>query len=517
MSDDRDLADLEALSTIAGGATWVMGGRVAKLIMLFFIQVFMARMLNPSSYGGVIIATAVMSVASLIGALGLPGCMTRKVAYYEDDPAKARGTFWTGLALGAASGMLISAGIVIAAPFLSTHVFDSPELVPILRIAAIAIPFSILSGTGISIAKASRDAKTHVVIKQLVRPASKVLFVTLFIFVLGLGAVGAMAGIAFSIVLGGVGALLLAYRAFRVPVWGETDLMFLEVLAFSLPLMFAAGAHFLIGNSDTFLIGTFLSTTAVSNYDVAFKLQQLGTLFFFPATFLLPSVLTRLQKKDKMIEVRAVYQVVTKWTTLFSLPLFLTIFLFPDIVIMFTFGRKYLAGAEALRILSVPILVTVALGANGASLISLGHNRINLYVNSGVALLNIGLNVVFIPSLGIVGAALASAVTFIARDGLFTLSLYRWYEIHPFSRAMVKPVIAACITAPFVATILKMATPSDLLTLVLFGVFIVVVYFPVMIRLGAIEPIDVRVFNYLESSVGVNLEVVRRVIQRLRA
>lgn len=516
MSDGDTDTETEALQTIAGGAAWVMGGRVAKLALLFGIQVFMARMLTPASYGGVIIGSVVISVGTMLGALGLPGGLTRKVAYYEDTPAKARGAFWTGVLLGALSGVLVGAAVYLTAPFLASRVFQSPDIVPILHLTAIAIPFSILTGIGISIAKASRDATTHVFIRQLLKPVTKVVFVAVFVSVLGLGAVGAMSGIVLSIVIGGIGALLLAYRVFQTSLRGETDTMYLELLTFSLPLMFAAGTSFLIENTDTLLIGAYLSTTAVSEYDVAFKLQQMGTVFFFPATFLLPPVLTRLQKAGQMAEARVVYQVATKWMTLLSLPLFLAIFLFPETVIRLTFGGKYLAGAQSLRILAVPILVTVAFGANGASLTGLGHNRINLYVNGSMAVLNVCLNVLLIPVLGISGAAIASAAAFVGRDSIFTVALYRWYGIHPFSRAMVKPLVGAALATPVGYALVRMASVTDAQIVFLFGAFVVVVYLPLVIRLGAIEARDVRVFDRFESSVGVDLGVVRSSIRWLQ-
>lgn len=512
---DEDTED-EALGTIAGGAAWVLGGRITKLALLFGIQVFMARLLDPSSYGGVIIGSMVISIGAMIGALGLPGGMSRKIAYYEDTPAKTRGAFWTGLLIGTTSGVCLAIGGYVAAPVLATQVFNSVELVPILRIAAVAIPFTILTQISLSIAKASRDAKPHVIIKQLLKPITKTLFVAIFISGLGFGAVGAMSGVALSMVVGGIGAGYLAYRALRVPVLGETEMMYTEVLTFSLPLLFASAASFFISNTDTILIGAFLSTSAVSNYDVAFKLQQLGTVFFFPATFLLPPIITRFQKGEQLSEAKAVYQVVTKWMTAVSLPLFLAIFLFPEIIIQFTFGQKYLSGSTALRTLSVAILVTVAMGANGASLIALGHNRINLYVNSAMASLNIILNIVLIPTIGILGAAVASTIAFVGRDILFSIFLYRWYAIHPFSQSMLKPLTAVAITTPFVYALLQVFAPTNLLTIMAFCIAVVVLYFPLMIRFGAVDARDIRVFNHLESSVAVDLEIVRKTIRRLQ-
>lgn len=515
MSDSE--RETSALSTIAGGAAWVMGGRLTKLSLLFAIQVFMARLLDPSSYGSVIVGSMIISVGGMIGGLGLSGGMTRKIAYYEDAPGKARGAFWTGVTTGTASGLFVAVLVFLATPMLATSVFHSATLVPILQIAAVAIPFTVLTGIGLSIAKASRDAKPHVIVQQLLKPITKVLFVTMFISVLGLGAVGAMSGVVLSMVFGGIGALYLAYRAFQVPVLGETDMMYREVITFSLPLMFASAATFLISNTDTALIGVFLSTAAVGTYDVAFKLQQLGAVFFYPATFLLPPVITRLQKEKRLSEAGAVYQVVTKWMTLVSLPLFLAIFLFPGSVIRLTFGAKYLTGAPSLRILVVAIFVTVAFGANGASLVSLGHNRINFYVNGVMALLNVCLNVLLIPTMGITGAAVASAAAFIGRDCLFALYLHRWYGIHPFSRAIVKPLAGAAIATPFVYVLLREFVSSALSTMLFFGVLTLLAYFPVVVRLGAIGPRDARVFRHFESSVGVDLGIVRTTIRRLQA
>ena len=506
---------LDGLSTVASGAGLVFGGRVVKLLLAFGLQVFMARVLGPTSYGGVVLATAVASMAGLVSNLGLTAGISRHLPYYEDDPQKARGVVKQSAQLGLVAGLSMSVALVLAAPFIAERVFDDPELTVLFRISALTIPVNFLTTLAIEGARGMRDAGTHVVVKQLLDPVVRAAFVGVLVFA-GFGALGAVSGLLLASTVSALVAVVLAYRTLSVPVRGPTERMHGELLTFGLPLLLAAGMDFVIVNTDTFLIGVFLEPENVAVYNAVFQLQDAGLLFFYPITFLLPPVLTRAMKQGDRREAARTYQVASKWLVLLTTPVFFLLALFPEVVIGLTFGGEYVGGAPSLRVLMLPVLVTVLLSANSAALVALGHSRINMTVNTAAALLNVALNVLLIPRVGIVGAAAASACAMMLRDVVYSTVLYRREALHPFSVALLRPFVGSLVVAGVgyaVVTRLLPITPTSVTAL---GLAFLAVYVPMIVALGALEPEDGRLLALAEGRFGVEFTTLRTVVRRLQ-
>jgi len=475
----------------------------------------MARILGTTDYGGFVLATMVAGVGALIAKAGLPAGLTRKVPYYEDDPEVARGVVKSGLQLGVLTGVVIGVIVFLMAPILAIRVFDDPSITLLLRVGAIGIPFGVLMWIGVSIAKGARDAKPHVVVRQILSPLSRMIFIGGLVLA-GFEALGAITGSVLAKGVAMLAALFLVRRALPFSLFGPTVRKHRELLTFSLPLMFASSMGYIVSQADTILVGVFLTSSDVGIYNVAFNLQDVGRFFFYPITFLLPPVLTRLTKQDEWAEARRTYKTASKWLVLLTTPVFLLVFLFPEVVIGVTFGRQYVPGSMALWILMLPVMVTVLLSANGAALIALGHNRINLYVNAGVAVLNIVLNIILIPILGIVGAAAASAASFIARDVSYTILLYRWEGLQPFSSSMLRPyLITLCLAgAGYIAFVnIVQITFLSVLTI---GIVFLILYAPLLIITGALDPEDEELLSLLEEQIGTEFELVRSVVTRLQ-
>ncbi|NHN46526.1 flippase [Halostella sp. JP-L12] len=511
-NSDNPKSESSQLATIASGAGFVFGGRLAKLGLGFSLQVIMARLLGADAYGGVVLATMTMAVGVLIARLGMKSGVMRKLPYHEDDPATARGIVKASVQIAIVSSFVMGSILMVTAPIISTRLFNNPSITPLIRIAAVGIPFSVFMTIGVSTARALRDAKTHVLVNQLLSTGLKVVLIGVLLLA-GWGAAGAVMGNVLAMAVSALAALYLSYRALPFSVRGPTIPMRFELLTFSFPLLLASSADYLLAQTDTFLVGMFMAAGDVGAYNVAYRLHSLGMIFFYPVTFLLPPVLTRLMKHDQVQSADRTYKVVTKWMTLLTLPLFLLVFLFPEVVIKSAFGNEYATGATALQILIIPVMVTTILGANGSALVAFGHNHVNLYGNGTVALLNIGLNVLFIPKFGLIGAATATAISFVTRDLFYTALLYYWYDIQPFSRALLQPLIGVALLVAIGYAVFVRFFTSSFLTVACIGLVFLTVYGPLVIRLGAIKPIDIEVINRFEDSTGVQLASARRVVK----
>jgi len=516
MSDDEEKSQGALLGIVAGGAIWSFGGRIAKLALLFAVEIIMARFLGLSSYGGITLAIVAINLGRTFGSLGLSRGISRKVPYYEKEVEKARGVIWSALIGAFVGGAIVGIGLFLAAPFVATEIVNAPETVWLFRISGLTIPFFVLVGIGVSTAKAFNDATTHVAVRQLFIPISRSIIVP-GVIALGFGAVYATAGIAATMILGGILALALGFRHIPFELRGPREPMLREMLTFSVPLMLASGMQFLITNTDTILVGAFFATTSVGVYNAALKIMNLGWLFFYPVTTLLGPVLTRLDRDDRQKEAKRTYQVSVKWMALLTTPMFLLLSLFPRVVIGVTFGQDATAGANALRILILPVMFSVLLGPNDGALVSFGHNKIHMYGNAATALTNLGLNLYLIPRYGIIGAAASTALSLGMRNVIYSARLYQAHGVQPFSRALLRVLGAITPIVVVGYVVFVRLVPVRFLTVTAVGLVFLVIYSFVVVQVGGIEQEDIDVVTRFEESKGLDLDILRSVVKRLQA
>ena len=120
---------------------------MATTRVLAFITTFLlTRTLGANLYGMYSFSKNIISVGAVFANLGTDQALTRFVPQYEDDnPSQSR-------VLGIASLTSLVASVVtglvlfFTAPLITRFTLDQPLLVDVLRVFAIALPFSTLNG-----------------------------------------------------------------------------------------------------------------------------------------------------------------------------------------------------------------------------------------------------------------------------------------------------------------------------------------------------------------------------------
>ncbi|MCK4732054.1 MAG: oligosaccharide flippase family protein [Methanophagales archaeon] len=145
----------------------------------------------------------------------------------------------------------------------------------------------------------------------------------------------------------------------------------------------------IIAWADTLMLGYFKTSAMVGLYNTAHPLAHFITSPLEALLLVYMPVTSGLYAKGKMSEMRRNFSVLTKWLCSLTLPLFLILFLFPDVVLNFLFGANYIFAATALRILSLGFIVNNFLGPNGATLIAIGESKFIMWATLATAVLNV--------------------------------------------------------------------------------------------------------------------------------
>ena len=166
---------------------------------------------------------------------------------------------------------------------------------------------------------------------------------------------------------------------------------------------------FLYVRLDIFLIGALMSPLAVGYYSVAVGIAE--KLWLIPqsaSTILFPKLAS---EKDETR--RKEFTPLVSRTSLFITTLgAFAVFLLSRWVILFLFSGSYLPAVRPLQILLVGIVAMSGSMALGKDLAARGKPILNAFCNAIAVIVNLGLNIVWIPKLGIEGAAWATSVSY---------------------------------------------------------------------------------------------------------
>jgi len=392
-------------------------------------KVLITRFFDPSRYGQVVLVVSLLSLATMLASLGLRTGIVRYLPRYESKHNQG-GIVSTSLKLAGVASIVLSVLVFLLAEWVSTIVFNDPSLTGLLQVIAFGIPLAVFGQLSASVARGMKDARSKNLIENICFPITRVslIGVVLLISLETAGIAGAYVGGYAVMALLGAGYLYTVFGASFGP-----DFEGSRLLRFSLPLLFANGMSFISSTLDTILIGAFLSSQAVGIYGAAYPLARLSFLAPGLLGVIFTPVISELHSSGQLAKIRDVYAIVTKWIVILTLPGVATLALHPDLYLEFVFGSEYVSGATALTILSLGFFVHIVMGINGGTLKMLGESNYFLLSSVVNAVLNIALNLWLIPRIGIVGAAVATAVSYTAGNSLVSLRLYTRYRISPIT------------------------------------------------------------------------------------
>jgi O-antigen/teichoic acid export membrane protein len=509
----------ESLIKISKGAGIAFVGSLAALLFAFLGRVLVARIGTESEYGIFSIAFVVLNVCTIIATLGLPQGTARSIAYAkgENKPETMQKLISTSIQLSLLASIFLGIILFFSSHFIASKIFHDDALVLPLKIFALGIPFFALIYVFVSIFRGFDDVKPKVYFQDISRSAIFLLLLLLLIL-FELPFSGVFYVFLASLVISF--AVLTIYFAKRLPspmkfVFSvNVDPVTKNLLFFSLPLLGVAMLGLIITWTDTLMLGYFTSLAKVGLYNAALPFAQFISATMGAMLLIYMPVTTGLYARRMMPEIRRNFTVLTKWSCSITLPLFLILFLYPRLVLNLFFGADYILADNALRILSLGFIISNFMGPNGGTLIALGRSNFIMWVSLGIALLNIGLNIILIPLLGIEGAAIASAVSITIASVLRYWKVYSLTGTLPLSKNLIKPVLFSLTLVFLFHFIITNFFTVSLWILPLLFTFYYTIYGLATLFTKSFDKEDIALLLAIEKKAGINLSFINRVLQR---
>lgn len=517
------------LSLIARGAGFYFAGFAISKVLAYLYRALVARALGPTDFGIFSLGLAVLAVALVFAALGLYQGILHFVAVYDStgEPAKVRGTVIFGLKVQLVSSIVLALAMFLSADFVAVSFFHEPSAALVIKILSVVLPFFVLTSNLMILTQAFKKIEYQILLRSVAENAIKIAFTAALIF-LGFGLFGVTAGLALSSAITFFISLYLVHKkVFPLFKRGEKPVYSAkQIFSYSWPLLAVGFFDLLLFSIDTIMLGTLSQAYDVGIYNVAQPTANLLLVasFAFGALFL--PVITGLWAQKKAVEFARTFKVVTRWTVATTFPCLLFALLFAPEILGVMFGDVYAQGAGALMVLSVGIFSMSLVGSASSILESIKKTKL-IFVNSVFCgLLNVALNAWLIPVFGasgnaIIGAAIATAISYSLWNLLALAEVYAAIKIHPYNRAYISPIVASFISiAVFFALkaiappVESFAFPMNFVALSAFGCIFLALYGLLFIVLRGIQAEDLAVLKSLENKTGFKVKFARDFVKR---
>jgi O-antigen/teichoic acid export membrane protein len=496
------------LNTILRGAGITAFGLFFSKTMTYIYRALVGRALGPEAYGMLTTGMMIGGIAATFAGAPVKNGLKKFIPEFQEegDIASIKGMVLSALQLNLIGSILVGTIIFYYAEFLAVEIFSNKGLIPILQVFGflqiVARPEAILTSATVAFNK----AKYKVISTNIFQPITQLVLTIIFI-IAGMRVMGA--------VWGWVGAIALA-----VPL----NLYFLEkkvgpvltakvkpkysrkkLFNYSYPLFLSGMIGTFLGWADTAFIGYFMDQTAVGFYNAAYPtaliltipVQAFGTLALTSFSELGAKGLS----KDEALKT------LTRWVFALTFPGFLIMTLYSSELLTLLFGSEYAKAGLALSIVAFGTMFSSALGKIGDILKSAGKTQIIFYNTTLNMVLNIGLNILLIPIYGIVGAAIATASSTVVMNIILALEAWKYENVQPLSRNMVKTIFAGLTSITATYIIFKQIFPiTPLWAMIPAGITFLGIYTITFGKIGGLKEYDKEVIETAARKVGLEKE-----------
>jgi O-antigen/teichoic acid export membrane protein len=406
----RTGADAAAANeSIRRNATFAFLTQIATSVFTAALTVFLVRALEPTGYGLFALALAISGLVAIVAELGITQSVSRFVAESRSRRSVATRVVADGLALKIVVAAAASIALFAAAGWIA-EAYGEPRLTWPLRGMALALfgqsVMHLVRGIFIALARNAVNFRL-VVAESAVETGASVALV-----LLGGGAAGAAFGRAVGYFVGAVlgvavlaavlGRGALAFRSFR---WERARRM----ARYAGALAIVDGAFVVFGQVDALVVGAFRDTTAVGVYTAPLRFV---VFLQYPGLAVANAVAPRLARSGTEEPAVAAFVRALRYLIVFQAILIPPLLVWAEPITDVLLGSGYEDSASVLRALTPFVFLSgiaplVSLTAN-----YLGEARRRIPIALATLAIDLVLALTLVPTIGIVGAAIATDVAY---------------------------------------------------------------------------------------------------------
>lgn len=191
----------------------------------------------------------------------------------------------------------------------------------------------------------------------------------------------------------------------------------------ALPFM-VMGVLFLVNNrADIILLGTLKGPHDAGIYAIVARAAGFVIFLTSAVNMVISPRIATLYRSGEHAALQRLLTASARRVMALSLPLAVLFLVGANWLLVYLYGSAYASGAQPLRILTLGFMSVAVAGSTATVANMTGHERVTLYSVSISVGLNIVLNLVLIPILGMNGSAIATGTS------LVVFNIFQWYWV----------------------------------------------------------------------------------------
>lgn len=428
-----------SLISLSGQSIAYGMGIFGRQVVIYLALPLFTNSMSREDFGVVSVTTAFLAFTDVLSNAGLPAATFR---LYNDskDPEIRQLTLGSAQLLIAFYALIATVILLIAANPLSQWLLGDVTYAPIIRIVAVLLFSQSLVNYGnilLRIQVRPLASSIHTLLQIMAQIGLALLLVRGY----NLGARGYWLGYLGGGILGLGLMLWLVRKLLALQVSGQR---LKEMAAYGLPLIPATLALWALRLIDRALVGGLAGLNEVAVYEIGYKIGLLVTLVISPFTVAWPQFAFEAMHKP---DAPNIYRITLSYITASCIFLALGVITFQTDLVYIMAPSTYAAATSV-----VPWVALSQIAWGMYPILSIGlkitkHTFHIAAITVLAAIVNIVLNVMLIPVLGIQGAAIATLVAYVMLAGMTYLIAQRFYAFPLDWTRLGKLALAGGLTA----------------------------------------------------------------------
>ena len=412
----------------------------------FFLLPIITKTLGTYDYG---LWAQINITVSLISPLALMGLSMGLVRFLssETETRIIREAVYSILFFVTMSGLLASFLLYTFAEPLATFGFKDPGATYFIQAGSLLILLNVIEPVSLFYFRVFRQIQKFSYL-TLFETFGKLFFI-LVLLKMGYGLLGVIAatllvqGLIFLIAL----LTIISQIGFIIPRFTYIK----EYLQFSLPLTPNALIRWVTESSDRYLVTYFLGLRSVGVYSAACSIGNLIQLFVSPLQLILLPELSKLFDENKMDEVRIYMSHSLRYFLLISIPAVFGLSALAKPLLGILTTEDFISGWVVIPITALSGLLAGIFQIFVNTMFLVKKTKTTTYINIIAAVSNVLINLLLIPSVGIVGASLSTLISYFLLAMLCMRISLKHFKLDFYFHDIAKSILSSMAMYIFVS------------------------------------------------------------------
>jgi O-antigen/teichoic acid export membrane protein len=461
---------------------------VIALRILILLPVI-TKTLGASGYGLWTQVVVTLSLIAPISDLNLSFAIVRFLAA-EKNKREIQESFFSVVIATLCWSAILTVVIILLANSITDFLFHDSALLRVTYIMAVMVPLSALEFACLAFFRAFREMKTYSVFTVSRYLLELALVVSLVLTGYGIWGVVIAMLVARVVIDATMLGIIISRIGIRLPVFSKLK----AYLRFCVPMILDNLSSWITGSSDRYVIVFFIGVASVGIYSAAYNLAAIILFFSAPLGIVLTPTLAKLYDENLMNEVRTHLTYSLKYFLMLAIPAVCGISILAKPLLQILSTPEFIpTGALVVPIIALSLLLVGVYVIFSQVFVLIKRTGIIGISWATAALLNLGLNIAFVPRFGVIAAAFATLTSY----SLVTAIIVFFSTRHLRFDIKVSFILKSLAASGVMSLIVWKLDPAGIINVIWVIVLGILLYFGSLLLMKGLSLNEIRFFREL--------------------